>query len=149
MEVPMKFRQLWVAGLVVAVAVSLGLPLEAKEPDRIVVQHILIGFKDKVPGKELQRTKKAAGALALELFERAQTGEDFDALVKEYTDDRYPGKYQMTNKDVATRTDAIPRKKMVAKFGDIAFRLDIGEVGLAKYNAMTSPYGYHVIMRLE
>jgi foldase protein PrsA len=140
--------------VVSALALALALlipagPAEAKEPDLIVVQHILIGFGDKVPNKELDRTKKQASTLALELLDRAVAGEDFDALVKEYTNDKYPGLYQMTNKNVATRTDAIPRSKMVSKFGDIAFRLEVGEVGLAKYNAISSPYGYHVIKRLE
>ena len=38
---------------------------------------------------------------------------------------------------------------MVAAFGDVAFELEVGEVGLAKYHAGNSPYGWHVILRLE
>jgi hypothetical protein len=37
----------------------------------------------------------------------------------------------------------------VARFGDVAFGLAVGEVGLAAYHAATSPYGWHVIKRLE
>ncbi len=145
----MRVRYVLVLVVLVAAVLSWTPPAAAKEPDRIIVQHILISFKDKAPGKQLDRTKKAASTLALELLDRAEAGEDFDALVKEYTNDRYPGMYQMTNKGVATRDDAIPRNKMVSKFGDIAFRLEVGEVGLARYNAISSPYGYHIIKRLE
>jgi parvulin-like peptidyl-prolyl isomerase len=41
------------------------------------------------------------------------------------------------------------RSQVVAKFGDLAFRLEVGEVGLASYHAALSPYGWHVIKRLE
>lgn len=125
------------------------LPAQAKEPDVIVVQHILIGFKKTVSGKTLDRTKKEAQALAMELLERARKGEDFDALVKEYTDDRYPGIYKLSNTGTALLPDAFKRTAMVPGFGDTAFRLEVGEVAIAKYNSMTSPYGFHIIKRFE
>jgi hypothetical protein len=120
-----------------------------KEPDVVVVQHILISFKGKVgKDKGVTRTKKEAEALATELFERAKT-EDFDALVKEYTNDSYPGIYKMTNRGAPRMGDATPRSGMVRAFGDVAFSLDVGEIGMADYSATSSPYGWHIIKRLS
>ena len=83
------------------------------------------------------------------LLVEAQACSEFDALVKELTDDSYPGIYGMTNKNAPRRAGARPRDGMVARFGDVAFRLEVGEVGLAGYHAALSPYGWHVIKRTE
>ncbi len=145
----MRNRLLAALGLL-ALSIVAGAPgAEAAEPDVIVVQHILIGFKKTVPGQELERTKKDARALAEELLQRASDGADFDSMVKEYTNDTHPGIYKLTNTRAPLLPDARQRKDMVAAFGDLAFRLDVGEVGLAKFNSMTSPYGWHIIKRLE
>ncbi len=121
----------------------------SEQPDVVVVQHILIGFKKTVPNKKLERTKKEAAALAQELLERAQAGEDFDALVKEYTDDQPPGIMRITNKDAPLMARSLTRADVVAYFGDVAFDLQVGEIGLAKYHPGNSPFGWHVIKRLE
>jgi hypothetical protein len=119
------------------------------EPDVVVVQHILVGFKKTVPGKKLERNKRDAKALAEELLQRARDGEDFDALVKEYTDDSYPGIYRLTNKDAPLMDKSHTRDDVAVYFGDVSFRIAVGEVGLAKYHAGNCPYGYHIIKRLE
>lgn len=122
---------------------------KAPEPDAVVVQHILISFKGKVDKKKgVTRTKKEAEALANELFERA-TAEDFDALVKEYTDDSYPGTYKITNDGAPIMTGAVPRSGMVPSFGDVAFSLAVGEIGMTTYSSSGSPYGWHIIKRLS
>ena len=119
------------------------------EPERVKVQHILIGFKKSIPGKEITRSKAEAKALAEELFARAQKGEDFDALVKQYTDDRYPGILLVTNDKAAHVAGGTKRADLVLRFGDVAFGLGVGEIGLATQHAALSPYGWHVIKRLE
>ena len=136
---------------VVILALNLPLPGVARkgEPDVVVVQHILIGFKKTVPNKVIERTKKEAQALALELLERAQAGEDFDALIKEHTDDSYPGFYKLTNDDAPLMSEARSRDQMVPNFGHVAFRLEVGEVGLAKYHPGNSPFGWHIIKRIK
>ncbi len=129
----------------------LGLPLvaAAAEPERVVVQHILIAFRKSVPDKQIERTKGEARALAEALLERARKGDDFDALVKEFTDDRVPGIMLVTNRQAPRVPGGTPRGGLVQKFGDVAFQLDVGEVGLANYHAEFCPYGWHVIKRLE
>lgn len=124
---------------------------EAKEPDYITVQHILIGFEGSVPGKGITRSKEEAAALANEVRARALDGEDFDVLVKEYTDDSHPGIYKMANTGLpGDRTAQVyPRAGMVPAFGDVGFPLDVGGIGMAAYDPQTSPYGWHIIKRLE
>ncbi|HKQ61103.1 MAG TPA: peptidylprolyl isomerase [Candidatus Polarisedimenticolaceae bacterium] len=141
-----------IAGFLLLTWLAATAALEAKraeEPPRVTVQHILIGFKRSVRGKELDRTKPEAQALADELLKRAQAGEDFDALVKQYTDDRYPGIYVLTNTGAPISSNTMRRDSMVPAFGDVAFSLKVGEIGLARFSGATSPYGWHIIKRLE
>ena len=124
-------------------------PAGRAEPQSVVVQHILIGFKGSVRGKVIERSKKEAKALAEELLARAQAGEDFEALVKQYTDDRAPGKYKLTNNGAPRENGAQQRADMVPRFGEIAFSLEPGQIGMAEYSAGSSPFGWHIIKRLE
>jgi foldase protein PrsA len=122
-----------------------------KEPDRVTVQHILIAFKGSIPTESVTRTQAEAEALAQEIFERAQKGEDFDAMVKEYTDDQYPGIYKMSNIDIPPdkEKEEYSRSRMVKAFGDVSFSLSVGEIGVAEYDPEASKYGWHIIKRLE
>jgi len=135
--------------LVLFLVLVAAFPAHGKEPDKILVQHILIGFKNTVPDKPQQRSKKEAKTLAYEILQRAQDGEDFDALVKEYTNDNVPGIMLVTNTRAPRATGGRTRSDLVPKFGDVAFRLEVGEVGVAKFNTAVCPYGWHVIKRLE
>jgi len=121
------------------------------EPDRITVQHILIGFKGSVPEAKVVRTAAEAEALAFEILERARKGEDFDALVKTYTDDAAPGVYRMANFGVTPDKEKkeYARSGMVRAFGDVGFPLPVGGIGLAVYDPQRSKYGWHIIKRLD
>jgi len=121
------------------------------EPERVQVQHILIAFQGSVPDAKVTRTKEEAEKLAQEILARARKGDNFDALVREYTDDQHPGIYAMTNLNVAPIPDRqeYARERMVKAFGDVSFSLKIGEVGLAAYDPETSKYGWHIIKRLR
>lgn len=122
-----------------------------EEPQLIAVQHILIAFDGSLPGRTITRTKEEAKALAETVFEKAKSGADFDVLVKENTDDSYPGIYKMANfsaqADMAQ--EVFPRARMVPAFGNVGFVLDVGEIGLAEFDPQNSPYGWHVIKRVE
>lgn len=73
--------------------------------------------------------------LADELLARAKAGEDFDALIVEYSEDPgslyYPEGYYFT------------AGEMVPEFEDITRSLGMNEIGICE-----SVYGYHIIMRL-
>ncbi len=131
-----------------------GLTTENGEPAYITVQHCLIGFQGSVPNAN--RTRVEAEKLALELLEQARGGGDFDAIIKEHTDDSPPGIYHMANRgfeadmngnDPASMVFA--RDAMVPAFGDTGFPLQVGEYGLATFDQENSPFGWHIVKRLR
>ncbi len=144
-----KYIPVLVVFSILAALVVPALAAKPKEPDVVVVQHLLIGFKRTLPKKGVTRTKKEAIALVDELLHRAKEGEDFDALVREYTDDSHPGIYTLTNRKAPVRAGTNKRDDMVPSFGDVAFSLEPGGIGMAKYSASGSPYGWHIIKRIE
>jgi arylsulfatase A-like enzyme len=111
------------------------------DSNRIDLQHLLVTFAGAPRAlPTLKRTKEEAEALAADLLRRIQAGEDFDALVKQYTDDSYPGSYSITRKRRATLAKA---------FVDTGWRLAVGEIGVATYDPKTCPYGWHIIKRTK
>lgn len=131
-----------------------GLIADNGEPAYITVQHCLIGFAGALPG--VSRSQAEAEALALELFEKAKQGDDFGQMVTRYTDDSPPGIYRMANYgydgDMSSRIasrNVYKRKEMVPAFGDTGFPLEVGEFGLAPYDPEKSPYGWHIVKRVN
>ncbi|HUS14439.1 MAG TPA: peptidylprolyl isomerase [Chloroflexia bacterium] len=123
--------------------------MTGSEPEHIEVQHILIGYSGSVPGKRITRTREEARTLAYDILKQAQGGTDFDALVRQHTDDSPPGIYGMANNGVAPARGEYKRGGMVGAFGNVGFRLQPGDIGVADYDANSSPYGWHIIKRLK
>lgn len=99
-------------------------------------KHVLISTTDMATGEELSEEKQAeAKTKAEDILKRAQSGEDFAALVSEFSED--PG--SATNPDGYVFTD----NEMVIEFQDGVDSIAPGEFTLVK-----SDYGYHVIQRL-
>jgi parvulin-like peptidyl-prolyl isomerase len=121
------------------------------EPDYIRVQHILIAFQGTMPGRMITRTREEARERAEEVYELAKSGRDFDELVKEYTDESYPGVYKIANHGIHVDRNQLmySRDKVVEAFGDVAFKLKVGEIGMAEYDPQKAKYGWHIIKRLE
>jgi len=118
---------------------------EHTEP-AIQVQHILISFGG--TGTKATRSKADAEKLAKQVYAEVMAGGDYDALVKKYTDDSAPGKYDMTNGTQRT-PGAYPRSGMVPAFGNVGWRLKVGEVGVAPFDPKASPYGWHIVKRTK
>lgn len=137
------------AFLLLAAAPNPPAPGGTKEPEHITIQHVLIGFTGSVPGKNITRTQDDAKKLAEEILARAKKGENFDELVKKYTDDAAPGIYSMANNGVTPAQGEYPRGRMVPAFGDAGFPLQVGEIGMASYDKTKSPYGWHIVKRLK
>ena len=121
------------------------------EPSYITVQHCLIGFKGSVPGKPISRTKEEAKELATKLLEELKAGANFDDIIRKNTDDSPPGIYKMANFGVSpnAREQVFARGEMVPAFGNTGFPLQVGEYGLAEFDSKKSPYGWHIVKRVE
>jgi parvulin-like peptidyl-prolyl isomerase len=120
------------------------------EPDHVVVQHILIGY-DGAPQLNVSRSLQDAKTLAYDILARAKSGEDFDALSKEYSDDNPPGIYKLANNGVTPdqANGEYGRGDMVKRFSDVSFGLKTNEFGIADQDSTESPFGWHIIKRLE
>ena len=114
--------------------------------EAVRVEHILVGIAG-APRMNTNRSKAEAEELVVEILNRYRGGEDFSALRQQFSEDTGGGVYGMTMG--APKGDAIPRSGMVPAFGDVGWRLAVGEVGVAPHDAQASPYGYHIVKRVE
>ncbi len=120
------------------------------EPARIRVLHVLVAFRGATRAPEtMTRTQDEAEVLAREVLARARRGEDFKKLIKDYSTDHGEGNYALVNHGVPPRPGDVKRATFAKAFTKEAFSLKVGEVGLALYHIHDSPFGYHVIKRIE
>jgi foldase protein PrsA len=118
------------------------------EPDRITVQHILVSFAG--AGTRAKRTREEAERLAADLFEKVKKDGDFDALMKQYSDDSGPGIYAMANHGIPLAgPEEYARGRMVAAFGNVGFRLEVGAIEMSAHDPKRSPFGWHIIKRIK
>lgn len=120
----------------------------------VKVQHILIGVGPRFGGTQPDAAEKRAAEVLQELA--AGGGENFDALVEKHTDDAYPGIYTMLLEGRSDYDNGVfLRREMVSAFGDVGWKLQVGEVGISPYDPRppagkgTSYFGIHIIKRLE
>ena len=136
--------------LVLAIAGFVACSSEPKEPERVRVQQIVIGFHGSMGNyKKIQRSREDAEKLAADVLQRAKAGEDFDALVKQYTDDKPPGILQLWNEGSLPPEGFLPRRILPEALGDLAFQMAVGDIGMASYDPKRSPMGWHILRRLE
>ena len=109
---------------------------EEAAPTRIAAQHLLVAYKGAASApKGVTRTKEEARKRAEEASRRAKAGEDFSALVSEYSDD--PTKADRGNLGMFTR------ESKVKPFADAAFALKVDGIS----DAVETKFGFHVIKR--
>ncbi|HSR67142.1 MAG TPA: peptidylprolyl isomerase [Acidobacteriota bacterium] len=111
---------------------------------RAEVRHILIGWKDLAgiygsgfDRRAAQRDLEEARDLVLKLLRRAREGEDFQALMEEYSED------STTAANSGTYVVSLTAP-LGPEFTKMGMRLYLGEIGVVK-----SPYGYHIIKRVQ
>jgi hypothetical protein len=115
-------------------------------PKRVKLAHVLIAFKGALPA--VTRSKGDAEKLAADVLARARKGEKFEDLMK-LSDDTGGGVYTLVLELADKRQDNFLRDEMVPAFGNVGFKLKVGEIGMANYDPMSSPYGWHIIKRVE
>lgn len=114
----------------------------AREPlaNSAMVKHILIGWNDGGEQRDQRaqkRTKKDAEEQVRSLMTQIKAGADFDALMKQWSED--PGSAG-SGRAYAVAPDA----QLVIEFKQLGLRLKVGEVGVVQ-----SDYGFHIMKRTE
>lgn len=119
------------------------------DPQHISVQYLLVGFAGSIPGRTIARSKAGAESLAVSLYDRARSGEDFDDLVRTWSDSPQQDTVGLANYGVTPAAGEYTRASLVRNFGDVAFALEPDSVGLAGHDSLASPYGWYVILRID
>jgi peptidyl-prolyl cis-trans isomerase C len=113
-------------------------PDKFKMPERVRAAHILVSTMDPTTQQTLPLEKKKEKLkLANELKARADKGEDFAALVKQYSDD--PGSKNKGGEYT------FKRGQMVPEFEAAAFSMKVNQIS----DPVETQFGYHIIKLLE
>lgn len=114
----------------------------------VEVRHILIAHAGAPGLAGVTRSIEEAEQLAAALYARIQAGESVASLVAEHSDDKGE-RYVMTAERPAAGSGKHWRKRMMPSFGGFAWKLQVGEVGVAPYHPQKCVYGWHIIERLR
>ena len=111
----------------------------AAQPKQIGAKHILIMHaQSKSKPDDVTRSREDARRRAEEALTKLRIGAEFEALVKEYSDE--PG-----GAERGGDLGVFDRSTMVKSFADAAFLLQVGEVS----GVVETVYGFHIIKRTE
>lgn len=111
----------------------------------IRVRHLLIGFAGS--GAGATRTREEAESLAAELWQWCEDGATLEDLLSDDSLEVGSDTYTVRAPG-AVVSGAVSRDALVPGFGDVAWRLDVGQIGVCPHDPQSSPYGWHLIQRL-
>lgn len=121
-----------------------GHPADFEQPETVHVRHILLMTSDPATREPLPADQQQAKRKQIEsILKRARAGEDFAALVKQYSED--PGSKEQGGEYTFARASADPYHAMVPEFEAAAFSLANNQIS----DIVTTTYGYHIIKLIE
>jgi len=118
----------------------------AREPiaNSAQAKHILIAWKDleesyqgHMDARAAKRSKGDAETAVKQVLELLKGGADFDAMMKQYSED--PG-----SASTGRAYNVTPDAGLVIEFRQLTLRLHVNEIGVCQ-----SDYGFHIIKRVE
>src|SRR5262249_17793464 len=113
-------------------------PKNFEQPESVRASHVLLSTKDPVTRQDLSAEQKnVKKATAEKVLARAKKGEDFTALVKEFSED--PGSKERDGEYTFSRGQMVP------EFEAAAFSLNPNQIS----DIVTTMYGFHIIKLLE
>jgi hypothetical protein len=119
-------------------------------PRRVKVKQILVRWSGAPGGQGSKLDRSEAELLARALLERARGGAEFDRLVANETDAGLAVEVLTVVADANARgAGEYSRADLPPALGELVFNLDVGEVGLCRFHEKESPYGWHVVLRVE
>ena len=130
-------------------------PSASKLPDRVVYDQILVVFKGSYARTESERTPEQARALAYNLLDRVRAGVDFDALKREFSDDRNPetgtalGPYKSVKSNLRREGDEMPMGNLHKGLAEVVYGLEVGGVGIVDFDPARFPIGWMLVKRLK
>ena len=115
-------------------------PKEFEQPEMVRAAHVLIATQDLATRTEFSDDQKKEKKVAAEkVLARARKGEDFSALVKEFSDDS--GSKDRGGEYTFARAKDDPQHAMVPEFEAAAFSLNTNQIS----DIVTSQFGFHIL----
>jgi len=115
--------------------------------EKVRFQQIFLSFKEIDPTQK--RSKAEAKILAEKLFlDLQKKPSDFPDMVRQYSDDSFPAVYTLVNYGQTLAEGDRERDDFPPSVGLRVFELKLGEVALIPYDKVSSPAGYHLLIRL-
>jgi parvulin-like peptidyl-prolyl isomerase len=121
-----------------------GHPAEFEQPEMAHVRHILLMTMDPATREPLPTDQQQAKRKLIdEILKRARAGENFEALVKQYSEDS--GSKDRGGEYTFPRASADPVHAMVPEFEAAAFSLTNNQIS----DVVVTAYGCHIIKLLD
>ena len=119
-------------------------------PRRVKVKQIVVRWSGAQGAQGVERDRDAAKKLARRLVGRARHGETLERIVAtEAGAGLKVDVLTVVGTPGTRRAGEFSRADLPTALSELVFNLDVGEVGLCGFHEKESPFGWHVVLRVE
>jgi hypothetical protein len=117
----------------------------------VQVLHIHVPWKEARGAHGATRTREEARELAEESLRLALAGEDFGKLTERFHDQGsgLPTTLRVAGRSTQPEQGERREQDLPKALTRLLFALDVGEAGICRDHSGESPYGWHVVKRIE